>query len=265
MVMLGFCLTGCAARQVIRVADIPYHTSANPRQEGDLYLPAGEGPWPVVIMLHGGGWIRRDRSDMSKKARALANAGFAVYNVGYRLAPEYQFPAQLDDVYAAQRALISLAEDYPILPERNALMGYSAGGHLALLAASRPGSGTLPVRAVVSGAAPTDVSVYPKSPYLIPFIGGTPQEKPEAYRQASPRNFVTRAHPPTFLYHGRRDRLVEVEQSRDHVDVLQMVGVVNEYHEYRFLGHFGVYLFDGRIMRDITHFLQTHLGTDHPR
>ncbi len=210
-------------------------------------------------MLHGGGWIRRDRSDMRKKARRLAASGFAVYNVGYRLAPEHQFPAQLEDVYAAQRALYSLADKHPVLPERSALMGYSAGGHLALLAAARPGDNTPPLRAVVSGAAPTDVSVYPRSPYLIPFIGGTPEEKPDAYFKASPRNFVTPAHPPTLLYHGHRDRLVEVQQSRDHFAVLEAVNVPSEYHEFRFRGHFGVYLFDRRPMKAAIRFLREHL------
>ena len=259
MTFFSLLMMGCASSSYIRVSDIPYVEDGHARQSGDLYLPRGEGPWPTIILLHGGGWIRRDRSDMARKARRLARAGFAVYNAGYRLAPEYRFPAQLEDVYAAQRALRALANDYPVLPERSALMGYSAGGHLALLAAARPGPDTPVLLAVISGSGPTDVSVYPRSPYLIPFIGGTPDEKPYEYFAASPRNFVTSAHPPAFLYHGRRDRLVEVEQSRDHFAVLQATGVPSEYHEFRFQGHFGVYLFNRRPMQASIRFLKEHL------
>ena len=74
-------LAGCSSASVMRVTDIPYVENGHTRQKGDLYLPVGDGPWPVVIMLHGGGWIRRDRSDMHRKAQHLARAGFAVYNI----------------------------------------------------------------------------------------------------------------------------------------------------------------------------------------
>lgn len=211
-------------------------------------------------MLHGGGWIRRDRSDMAGKSEQLARHGFAVYNVGYRLAPENQFPAQLEDVYAAQRQLWDLAEKYPILPEQSALMGFSAGAHLALLATARPGDNTPPVQAVVSGAGPTDVSVYPNSPFLIPFLGGKPSEIPKVYEEASPRNYISTNHPPAFLYHGRWDDTVEIAQSRDHYEKLQKAGVESHFYPLRLRGHIGAYLVDFDVFGDIVDFLEKHLG-----
>src|SRR5262249_26300578 len=100
---------------------------------GDVYRPDGYGPRPAVLVIHGGSWRSGKRSEMAKFARGFANAGYVVYNVDYRLAPEHRFPAQLDDVRAAFAWLHDHAHELAADPDRIAVMGYSAGAHLALL------------------------------------------------------------------------------------------------------------------------------------
>ena len=242
-------------------SDLPYVRDGHDRQEGDLYLPSGEGPWPVVVAIHGGGWNGRDRGDMEKFGRRLARRGFAVYNIDYRLAPDHRHPAQIEDVRAAIEHLKVLAEAYPLDLNRVGLLGYSAGGHLALLAAATAKESSPEIRAVVAGGAPVKLSRYPRSPYIIDLIGGKLDEFPEAYAEASPHTHVTPDHPPALLYHGRWDLLVEVEQSRLYHQTLLENEVESTLMERRVFGHLATFLFDGPTMRRTVSFLEEALAT----
>lgn len=243
---------------------IAYVSGGHERQSGDLWLPQGEGPWPVIVMVHGGGWTRRDRSDMDSRADWFSRRGFAVFNINYRLAPEHRFPAQLNDMQSALKHLRVLAETHPLDLERVGLYGYSAGGHLVLLAATHPTAGAPPVRAVVAGGSPTDVSVYPRSPFLIALIGGTPEQDPDAYFAASPRNFITADHPPTLLYHGTLDLLVERTQSRDYFRRLQQYGVRSRLMPRRLYGHLATFQFDRPTRRAALRHFETFMPAEEP-
>jgi acetyl esterase/lipase len=202
-----FLSISCASRRPapVIVRNIPYVENGHERQTGDLYLPAGtvsrdEAPdqkaLPLVVVIHGGGWTNRDRGDMVKFGERLSASGYAAFNIVYRLAPGDRHPAQLEDVRAAIAFAETLSKTHPVDPARIALLGYSAGGHLALLAAATADSETSPIRAVVAGGAPTMLWIYPNSPLITKLIGGTPEEYPDAYAYASviPGPMQTRSH-----------------------------------------------------------------------
>jgi len=201
-----------------RVArDIPFGTSGGAPLTVDVYRPPRPGSYPAVVQIYGGAWQRGKPADNANFAQWLAARGYVVFAIDYRHAPGSHWPAQLDDVHLALTWIRDHASEYDADTSRVALIGRSAGAHLALLATYM--SGPLPVRAVVSYYGPVDlVDAYEHPPHPDPLrirtveetlFGGTPAEMPEAYRAASPITYVTRALPPTLLIHGSRDHIVE--------------------------------------------------------
>jgi len=238
--------------EAIRYASAPV---ANDVRVGDLYRPNGAGPFPAVLLIHGGSWQRGSRAEMVRFARRLADAGYAVFNVDYRLAPEHRYPAQLEDVRAAFAWLHGHARSLAIDPERIAVMGYSAGAHLALLLGLADSDGAPRPRAVVAGAAPSDLTAYPNSPTLAALIGGSGAALPDVYADASPISHVSAGDPPVLLYHGALDAIVDVEQSRRLQAKLREAGVHAELLEEPWSGHATAFLLDGDSFRAALAFL----------
>ncbi|MFD7732261.1 alpha/beta hydrolase fold domain-containing protein [Kitasatospora phosalacinea] len=184
----------------------------------DLHVPAGEGPFPVVVWLHGGAFREGDRRYLPDTLRpgsvfeALVAAGVAVATVDYRLSGEAVFPAQLDDVTAALRYLRRYADELGLDVDRLGVWGESAGATLGALAALT----TDAVSAAVCWYPPTDLTSLghhgPDSP-LTQLLGGSPSELPAAAAQASPLRQVTSAAPPFLLVHGVQDEQVPFAQS----------------------------------------------------
>jgi acetyl esterase/lipase len=157
-----------------------------------------------------------------------------VFAVDYRHAPRFRHPAAVDDVRGAVAWVRAHAGRYGVDTARLALLGRSSGAHLAMLAAY---DGSRPVRAVVDFYGPVDLAGgYARPPRPDPldvravlrtFIGGTPAELPDRYREASPVTLVReaaasgRALPPTLIVHGTRDHIVRVEFSRELRDALR--------------------------------------------
>lgn len=225
----------------------------------DLYIPEGEGPFPAVLVIHGGGWIRGEPADMDRYATRLVEQGFAVANISYRLAPEHRWPAQIEDCRTALRWLRSQAEGLHINPEKIGALGYSAGAHLAtMLGVDSPKNPAERVAAVVAGSGPYDLRVYKESLYIIKLIGGPPDEFPAAYADASPITKLSADDAPSYFYHGKRDRLVEVEQSINMVAAMKEKGIPVVYREEPF-GHSLTYLMDGDAMATAIQFLNQYL------
>jgi acetyl esterase/lipase len=189
----------------------------------DLYRSAeAPRPLPLVVVIHGGSWNSGDSTQLGWLNGYLAARGIAVAAINYRLVPRHIFPAQRDDVLAALGWLKENASRLELDPSRIALLGRSAGGQLALLAAYTARDPA--IRAVVSLYAPSDlhwswdnptnprVSDSPK--ILTEYLGGTPAQVKERFDAASPIEFVNPSVPPTLLLHGTRDELVFAEQSR---------------------------------------------------
>ncbi|WP_438011103.1 alpha/beta hydrolase [Sorangium sp. So ce321] len=189
----------------------------------DLYRRADvPGPLPVVVVIHGGSWNSGDSSQLAWLNGYLAARGLAVAAIDYRLAPRHTFPAQRDDVLAAVTWLQENAARLELDPSRVALLGRSAGGQLALLAAYTAGDPA--IRGAVALYAPSDLNwswEHPTNPLVLDspktlreYLGGTPAQVKERYDAASAIDFVVPGSPPTLLIHGTRDELVYAEQSR---------------------------------------------------
>jgi sugar lactone lactonase YvrE/acetyl esterase/lipase len=193
--------------------------------ELDLHRPAARGaPLPAVVCLHGGGWSKGERGDLTQLAQALAARGFVTVTISYRLSGEAKFPAAINDARAAVRWLRANAATYGIDADSIGVTGHSAGGHLAALLATSGGSTALEgeggrtahsaaVQAAVAMGAQTDLetdqiralSERPGDPYYTPFLGATQRAQPALYALASPRHHLNRTDPPLAFVTGELD------------------------------------------------------------
>lgn len=189
----------------------------------DVYsTPADTMRRPAVVVIHGGSWNGGNRSDFPKWNIWLVQLGYVVFDIDYQLSPQPNWQTATRDVQAAVRWVKSRAEEHHVDPDHIALMGRSAGGHLALLAAYTAATNdSLPdatVQAVVSFYGPTDLAwgyANPANPKVIDgqatlrkFTGGTPTLNPEVYELASPIHHAIPEQPATLLIHGLKDQLV---------------------------------------------------------
>lgn len=226
--------------------NVKYGTDA--KQAMDVYLPAGRSTTatPVLILIHGGGWTEGSRSDLNVFVDTLKRRvpQYAIFNISYRLAANGQnlFPSQEQDVKSAVEFIFSKREEYKI-SDRFALIGASAGAHLALLHAYKYIS-PVKAKAVISFFGPTElVQLYnnPPNPFVPALLtgvtGATPTSNPAIYQQSSPFNFVVGSSAPTLLLHGSNDIIVSPSQSEILKDKLNTVSVPNQYILYPGGGH----------------------------
>ncbi len=217
--------------------DVTYSTSEAGELKMDVYFPRTPGPWPVVVSIHGGGWSSGDKSDAAGAALTgkLVDAGFVVAAVNYRLAPEWRFPAQIEDVKCAVRHLRANSSAYGIDPRRIGAYGGSAGGHLAALLGAVDdddfdgGSGASSrVRAVVEMFGPTDLTVpFPGGAVdteLGEQVFGSNDASSPLLKEASPVNYVGADDPPFLIVHGMEDSLVPFSQSLEFYHAIQQSG-----------------------------------------
>jgi len=211
-------------------------------QRLDLYLPAeGEGPFPLVVWIHGGGWQNGDENVAPGGfQKRVLDAGFALASVHYRLTDEASFPAQIHDVKTSIRWLRKNAKEFHLRRKWVGVWGSSAGAHLAALLATSAGVEALEgghlgsqgyssrVQAVVDWYGPTDLVgavgdmeglgcpldlyVGPESP-LEKFLGGPHEMRLDIAREASPVTYVSKDDPPFLIQHGTADCVVPLAQS----------------------------------------------------
>lgn len=215
--------------------DVPYQKDADSAQVADIYLPVHgdieHAPrLPGVLLIHGGAWIAGDKRFDSGHARKIAQRGYVVMAINYRLAPKHKHPAQVDDCRQALRWLAEHADEYHLDVENLGVWGYSAGGHLAALMSTDRKESDPPIRVCVAGGAPCDLSMIPEdSRALSGFLGGTRRRLSEVYAQASPIEHVTEDDPPVLLFHGDADELVPIQYAERMRKKLQERSVEHEY------------------------------------
>jgi acetyl esterase/lipase len=240
--------TGAIKRKTLDLA----YASASPAQKLDLYLPNdGDGPFPVIVHIHGGAFRSGDKADgqLTPVLQALER-GYAVASINYRLSGEAIFPAQIHDVKAAIRWLRAHAKEHTLDPARFAAWGGSAGGHLASLAGTSGGVAALEdlamgngkqssrVQAVVdwfgpinfltmdeqftkSGIGRADHNAAPSPESQL--VGRQITTATDTVKAASPATYISPDDPPFFIQHGTKDPLVPTEQSIDFHGRLQAV------------------------------------------
>lgn len=217
--------------EVVKEPDLTFARPGGKELKLDLARPGeGQGPFPAVVCLHGGGWVGGSRKQMGQTILVLARRGYVAVAPDYRVAPKDRFPACVEDCKAAVRWLRHRAKQYNIDQGRIGVVGLAAGGHLAcLLGVTAPADGlegkenagvSSAVQAVVSFSGPTDLSSPGLSKEALahnlrPLLGGLPKEKPAEYRKASPLSYSPRCPPPFLLIHGDKDKEVPVAQARD--------------------------------------------------
>ena len=227
----------------------------HPSQVADLYVPEGGGPFPVAVLIHGGFWRTPfDRELMEPLAEDLAARGIAAWNIDYRRVGDggggNEWRVTLDDVSASLDQLGAVSAEFPLDTDRTALIGHSAGGHLALWLASE-----FQVTAVVSQAGVSDLFDAaherlglgsPREglgvldvPAAVEFLGGTPEQVPDRYAAASPSALLP-LETPMLLVHGDEDDRVPITQSRAFADAAREAGDEVEVAEFAGMGHFEV-------------------------
>ena len=214
--------------------DQPYAGNDNAKQKVDLYLPkkrSSDKPLPVVALIHGGGWVNGDRIGYAAAAIQFARTGdYAAVGVGYRLTKEARWPAQVYDCKAAIRWIRAHAKELNLDPDKIAVMGSSAGGHLSSLLGTSGdvkelegdlGSNTTfssRVNCVVNLCGPEDFTKalmfdkegkpILKDDAVIGLLGGNYEEKHAEAVAASPLTYVSKDDPPFITFHGTKDQRV---------------------------------------------------------
>lgn len=219
----------------------------------DLARPkAGDGPFPAVVCVHGGGFRAGKREGYDAQCVRLAQHGYVALTITYRLAPKYQFPAAVHDCKAAVRWVRANAAKYKIDPKRVGVMGGSAGGHLAQFLGvtagvkefegrDNPGPSSA-VACVVNYYGPSDFTKsYGKSvdaAEVLPlFLGGNLEAARRKHVRASPLYWVTPDAAPTLCIHGTEDKYVAHEQAVWLVDRLKAATVPAELLTLQGAGH----------------------------
>lgn len=213
--------------------------------QADIYIPKIDRKVPYVLLVHGGGWSSRSRSDMDSIAVSLAEHGLGVMNISYHLAPGFMYPTQLIDLDYALKYLTKNQKKLKF--DTNSLYGwgYSSGGHLISLFALKHNkkSQNFRFKKIIAGGTPFDLSWYPKSPYIKNLIGGYRDDYFDDYYEASPVNHLHAKMPSFFLYHAMNDRLVEPVQATNFENRLKKMGASVDLHVVPYWGHSFTFIF----------------------
>lgn len=249
--MIVFSISGLSAQESRKAntdhikrkwLDIAY-ASASPAQQLDIYLPdEDDGPFPVILNIHGGGWIGGDKA--YKQVLSMLEGlerGYAVVAINYRLSGEAIWPAQINDCKGAIRWVRANADQYRLNPDKIAAWGGSAGGHLSALVGTSGDVKALEdlsqdnpeessrIQAVVNWFGPTDflkMDEYLKASEVTkPMAHSTPdspeskllgknlEDAPELVKEADPGTYISSDDPPFLIQHGTEDNLVPYQGS----------------------------------------------------
>jgi acetyl esterase/lipase len=238
----------------------------------DLYLPDRRSPVPVVAWVGGGGWRQMGKGGCARLASWLAEEGFAVAGIEYRVSGQARFPAQIRDCKSAVRWLRANAARYGFNAQGIGAWGDSAGGHLVQLLGSTAGvaefeePGVEPdrgseVQAVCAFYGPSDLTDLPTARALLrQLLGQDPAGDPERAAWASPLYYANEDSAPHLLVHGDTDRTVPISHSYRLLHRLQQCGVPASLFVRKGIGHDGDAFYGYNPLRQrISEFFAYHL------
>ena len=265
-------------------SNIPYAGDTLQRHLLDIYLPAGAGAnTPLVVWIHGGAWMLNtkysDMSYMKNTIREIIGNGYALASIDYRYSTSAVFPAQIQDCNRALQFLYDHAAQYKIDRSRIALIGFSAGGHLAsLLALSHnndvkdfyaDGAGKkFAIRCVLDFYGPSDLIAISSNPdtsvnnarsSVSLLLGAMAIERPDLARRASPATYVDKDDPPFLIVQGEKDESVPNTQSRLLHGWLTHAGVENDLIIVPGAPHYGEMFDADWIRKRLFPFLAAHM------
>ena len=262
---------------VKQIKDIAYVQNRNTKQFLDLYLPekGSDKPLPVVVWVHGGGW--KNGSKERCTAAWLAQHGYAVASINYRLTDVAPWPAQLNDCRSAVLFLrLFGAKQYNLDPENFGAWGSSAGAHLVALmgTADQPKGEAIStkVQAVCDWFGPTDLLTMPNNVMVegkteedlantngAKLLGGTVRDLPELAKKASAFHQASAGDVPFLIMHGDKDPAVPLVQSQRLHKRLQEVGVDSKLHVIKDAGHGGQKFKTDEAKKLVLDFFDKHL------
>lgn len=250
--------------------NVPYANDTLKKHLLDVYLPpTGKSSYPVVVWVHGGAWMLNDKladmGYMKQTLKGFIDSGYAVASIDYRWSTSAIFPAQIQDCNQAVEFLYQNAGKYKLDKNRIALIGFSAGGHLASLLGlsnnntvkqfypngKKPG---FKIKLVLDFYGPSNFEALtgddlkdPKSPVSL-LLGGILSERTAQARLASPVTYIDRNDPPFLIVQGEKDQSVNPDQSISLSEKLKKTGVKNDLIIVPGAPHYGV-MFDAEDIR----------------
>ena len=249
------------SNQYRSIPNVVYHVANNHENKLDVYLPVNaDGPTPVLMMIHGGGWVTGTKERQFLHAMPYLEMGWAVVNTTYRLVQVSRAPAAVEDCLCALQWIARNAELYSFDLSRIVTTGNSAGGHLALTTGMIPASAGLgrecdaadftdspklpsvEVAAIINWYGITDVGDLVDGPntkgYAVQWLGSLP-DREDVTDLVSPLSYIRRGLPPVLTIHGDADPIVPYEQAVRLHEQLDDAGVSNELHTVPGGGHGG--------------------------
>jgi acetyl esterase/lipase len=205
-------------------AGIVYTQGANGPLKADAYMPAGSGPFPGILFIHGGGWINGDRYQMVKIIRELAAHGYVGFTIDYDVDPVH-FPVSFQESLHALDYFRAHAPEFHLDPKRVAVAGSSAGGELAALVALNSGETKPPQAALIFNGVLNLEALGDKSNMVTQYLGAPCTLLLSACKDASPQAHVHAGAPPFFVGHGTADETVPFSQAEAFVDAVRAANV----------------------------------------
>ncbi len=248
--------------------NVPYNNDTISKHLLDIYIPAGaKGKIPLLVFVHGGAWLVNDKyadmGYMKKTVSEIVGRGYALASIDYRFSTQAIFPAQIQDCYRAVSYLVDNAARFGFDTSKIAVMGFSAGGHLASLMGLAKNDNvesffmpqskrSFNFKAVIDFYGPAELILFPgnndiKSPESI-LIGATPLSRPDLAKAASPVTYIDKNDPPFLIIHGEKDDMVSPKQSMLLSSSLTVAGVPNELMIVKDAPHYGE-MFDAEDVR----------------